>query len=207
MGINGITLAHKLPLALSPGRCVAISAPALSYTHTGPECRCRLTPAILYIGMHAIGFGKWGLWYKHPNNGPPSSPANLGVETMPQSMLLVSQPSNTGECLLVSQGWAPPSNPSHLGEPPQLDSLAATWLIPVCQSQNKPPGNRRWAELKNRKAMFSCPDSCQPVFSENWLLLFFGKTFSSSNRHIISDRFSAIVISIKDWQKLATMAR
>ena len=30
MGINGITLAHKLPLALSPGRCVAISAPASS---------------------------------------------------------------------------------------------------------------------------------------------------------------------------------
>ena len=150
MGINGITLAHKLPLALSPGRCVAISAPALSYTHTGPECRCRLTPAILYIGMHAIGFRKW---YKHPNNGPPSSPANLGVETMPQSMLLVSQPSNTGECLLVSQGWAPPSNPSHLGEPPQLDSLAATWLIPVCQSQNKPPGNRRWAELKKTERL------------------------------------------------------
>ena len=94
MGIDGITLAHKLPLALSPGRCVAISAPASSfvlYTYTCPECRCRLTPAILYIGMHAIGLRKWGLWYKHLNNGPPSFPPNLGVvETMPQSMLSVS---------------------------------------------------------------------------------------------------------------------
>ena len=166
MGINGITLAHKLPLALSPGRCVAISAPAsgfVLYSHSCPECRCRLTPAILYIGMHAIGLRKWGVWYKHLNNGPPSFPPNLGVvETMPQSMLLVSQPSNTGECLLVSQGWAPPSNPSHLGEPPQLDSLAATWLMPVCQSQNKPPGNRRWTKLKSRATeRFSCSDSCQ----------------------------------------------
>ena len=154
MGINGITLAHKLPLALSPGRRVAISAPALCYTHIGPECRCRLTPAILYIGMHAIGLRKW---YKHLNNGPPSSPANLGIgETMPQSMFLVSQPSNTLECLLVSQGWAPPSNPSHLGDPPQLDSLAATWLMPVCQSQNKPLGNRRWTKLKSRATERLC---------------------------------------------------
>ena len=69
---------------------------------------------------------------------------------MLENMFLVSQPADTRECLLVSQGWAPPSDPSHLGEPPQLDSLAATWLMPVCQSQNKPPGNRRWAELKSR---------------------------------------------------------
>ena len=81
---------------------------------------------------------------------------NLEVETMPQNMLLVSQPPNARECLLVSQGWAPPSDPSHLGEPPQLDSLAATWLMPVCQSQNKPPGNRRWAELKSRAAERLC---------------------------------------------------
>ena len=107
--------------------------------------------------MHAIGLRKWGLWYKHLDNGPPSSPANLGVvETMPQSMLSVSRPSNTREFLLVSQGWAPPSDPSHLGEPPQLDSLAATWLMPVCQSQNKPPGNRRWAELKSRATERLC---------------------------------------------------
>ena len=65
MGIDGITLAHKLPLALSPGRCVAISAssscqlkPSVTLI-LAPGLCCRLTPAILYIGTHAIGLRKW----------------------------------------------------------------------------------------------------------------------------------------------------
>ena len=115
----------------------------------------------------------WGLWYKHLNNGLPSAPDQpAGRNNAPKYALGIP----AAQCPRMPPGipgWAPPSDPSHLGEPPQLDSLAATWLMPVCQSQNKPPGNRRWAAKKpcSRKAMFSCPDSCQSVFSENWLLL------------------------------------
>ena len=98
----------------------------------------------------------WGLWYKHLNNGLPSAPDQPGGRNNAPKYALGIPAAQCPRMPPGIPGWAPPSDPSHLGEPPQLDSLAATWLMPVCQSQNKPPGNRRWAELKSRAAERLC---------------------------------------------------